>query len=537
MKTWKKLAGFGLASLSVVTLAACGSSGGGASSPDYELSNVTFPLKEKVSLKITTGSSTLAPQDPNDKLIYKRLEEKTNLHIDWTNYTSDYAEKRNLDISSGDLPDVFWNSGASDVELINWAEDGVIVPIEDLIDQYMPNLKKVLDDNPEYKAMITAPDGHIYSLPWIEELGSGKESIHSVNDMAWINTEWLNKLGLEMPKTTDELVNILKAFKEKDPNGNGQADEIPMSFINDGGNEDFKLLFAAFGIGDNDDHIVVGNDGVVDFTADNEDYKKGVAFMRKLYEEGLLDPEAFEQDWNTYVAKGNEQRYGVYFTWDTNNIAGDKNYDVLPVLEGPNGQKNVTRTNNIGFSRDRIVITSANKNLELTARWLDLMYEPLQSVQNNWGTYGDDTQQNIFEFDEAKKMLKHLPLEGTAPSELRQKTEVGGGLAILDEYYGTVTTMPDDAKWRLDLLKEHYVPYMSNNEIYPRVFMETEDLEKIDLISADLMDFVNRKRSEWIVNGGIEKEWDAYIAELKRFKLDEFVAIKQKYYDDYAKSK
>lgn len=61
--------------------------------------------------------------------------------------------------------------------------------------------------------MITAPDGHIYSFPWIEELGAGKESIHSVNDIPWINMEWLNKLGLKMPTTTEELKNVLIAFK------------------------------------------------------------------------------------------------------------------------------------------------------------------------------------------------------------------------------------------------------------------------------------------------------------------------------------
>lgn len=276
---------------STLILGACGSKNT-ASSPDYELKNVSFPLKETKTLKFMTSSSALAPKDPNDKLILQRLEKETGVHIDWTNYQSDFAEKRNLDISSGDLPDAIHNDGASDVELINWANKGVIIPVEDLINDYMPNLKKILDENPEYKSLITAPDGHIYSFPWIEELGSGKESIHGVNDMAWINKDWLKKLGLEMPQTTDDLIKVLEAFKTQDPNGNGKADEIPLSFVNGGGNEDFKLLFGSFGIGDNDDHLVVGNDGKVDFTADNEEYKEGVKFMRQLQEKGLIDKEA-----------------------------------------------------------------------------------------------------------------------------------------------------------------------------------------------------------------------------------------------------
>ena len=270
-----------------------------------------FPLKDEVTLKFMTSSSPLSPKDPNQKLILKRMEKATNVHIDWTNYQSDFAEKRNLDISSGDLPDAIHNDGASDVELMNWAKQGVIIPVEDLINDYMPNLKKILDENPQYKSMITAPDGHIYSFPWIEELGEGKESIHSVNDMAWINVDWLKKLNLPMPQTTDDLVKVLEAFKTQDPNGNGKQDEIPMSFVNGGGNEDFKMLFGAFGIGDNDDHLVVNNDGTVDFTADNEEYKEGVKFMRQLQEKGLIDKEAFEQDWNTYIAKGAEKLYGV----------------------------------------------------------------------------------------------------------------------------------------------------------------------------------------------------------------------------------
>ncbi|MGZ7144728.1 ABC transporter substrate-binding protein, partial [Streptococcus pyogenes] len=87
------------------------------------------PLEKSVTLKFMTASSPLAPADPNDKLIFQRLEKETGVHIDWTNYQSDFAEKRNLDIASGALPDAIHNDGASDVELMNWAKQGVIVPV------------------------------------------------------------------------------------------------------------------------------------------------------------------------------------------------------------------------------------------------------------------------------------------------------------------------------------------------------------------------------------------------------------------------
>ena len=119
----------------------------GTSSEAYELKDVTFPLEEAVSLKFMTQSSPLAPTDPNEKLIYKRLAEKTGVNIEWKNYTSDsFIEKRNLTVASGDLPDAILDAGYSDYDLQKLGKDGTIIPVEDLIDQYMPNFKKVLED-------------------------------------------------------------------------------------------------------------------------------------------------------------------------------------------------------------------------------------------------------------------------------------------------------------------------------------------------------------------------------------------------------
>ncbi|MFC0470669.1 extracellular solute-binding protein [Halalkalibacter kiskunsagensis] len=512
-------------------LVACGGNSSQTWSEDYELSDITFPLEEKVSLKFLTESSPLAPEDPNDKLIFQRLEEQTGVEIEWRNFTgAQFGERRNLAMSSGEMPDAILNAGYSDYELLNLAKDEAIIPLNDLIDQHMPNLQTVLEKAPEYEAMMTAPDGNIYAFPWIEELGEGRESIHSVDNFPWINVEWLDQLGLDMPTTTDELKDVLIAFRDNDPAGDGQT--IPMSFIINDGGQDLGFLFGSFGLGDNWDRTVVTNDGEVKLTAADEGYKEAIKFMNELYEEDLMDIEGFEQDWPVYVAKGQEGRYGLYFTWDKGNITGmGDDYDLMNPLAGPDGHINVTRTNGMGFDRSRMVITSANQNLELTAKWIDQLYDPAQSVQNNWGTYGDDEQQNIFEFDESAQMLRHLDLEGTAPVELRERTSIGGPLAILDSYYGTVTTKPDDAAWRLGLMKEVMVPHMQADNIYPRVFHGIDELNRLSTIEADLMPYVNRKRAEWITNGKVEEEWEDYLVELDRLGFQEWLEIKQVGYD------
>ena len=518
--------------VSFFIVSGCSSSAQETWSEDYELENITFPIEEEdVSLKILTSSSPLASDDPNDKLIYQRLEEKTGVHIEWRNFTGEvFDERRNLAMATGEMPDAIKNAAFSDYELLKFAEDEAIIPLNDLIDKYMPNLQAVLDEAPEYEAMMTAPDGNIYAFPWIEELGQGKESIHSVDNFPWINVEWIDELGLEMPTTTEELKEVLIAFRDNDPAGNGET--IPMSFIINDGGQDPGFLFGSFGLGDNGDRTVVTNDGEVKLTAAEDSYVEAISFMNELYTEKLIDVEAFEQEWPAYVAKGQEGRYGMYFTWDKANITGMNDvYDLMPPLFGPDGHKNVTRTNGLGFDRSRMVITSANQNLELTAKWIDELYEPSQSVQNNWGTFGDDEQQNIFEWDESANMLKHNPLDGTAPVELREKTYVGGPLAILDSYYGTVTTMPDDAAWRLQLMEEVMVPHMSADNIFPRVFFDKEELDRLSKIEADLYPYINRKRSEWITNGQVEEEWNDYLAELERLGLSEWLEIKQAGFD------
>ncbi|MFB5673873.1 ABC transporter substrate-binding protein [Paenibacillus terreus] len=513
--------------VSVLLLSACSGGGNGGSASEKQDPN------GKVTLNFITQSSPLAPSDPNEKLINKRLEEKTNVHINWKNFTKDvFVEKRNLAVASGDLPDAIFNADYGDYELLKLAKDGAIIPLNDLIEQYMPNFKKVLEEAPEYRAMITAPDGNIYAFPWIEELGTGKERIQAVDAVPWINVEWLNKLGLEMPKTTAELKQVLIAFKTQDPNGNGQADEIPLSFINKPGAEDLVFLFASFGLGENPDHAVVTNEGKVVFAPADEGYKEAVKFVHELYKEGLIDVEAYTQDWSTYLAKGKDQKYGLYFSWDKKNITGaNDSYEVMPPLAGPDGEINVTQTNALGFHRGKMVITSANQNLEATAKWVDQLYDPLQSVQNNWGTYGDENQPNIFEFDQGKNMLKHLPLNGIAPVELREKTSIGGPLAILDSYYGKYTTLPDDAKEKLQIVRDIMAPYMKSNQIMPNVFNSIDELERLTTIETDLFAYVLRMRTEWYQNGAVDQQWDEYLQELDRLGLQEWLEIKQASYD------
>ena len=166
-----------------------------------------------------------------------------------------------------------------------------------------------------------------------------------------------------------------------------------MSFIINNGDQDPAILINGFGegYGDTGDHFAVKDDGTVIYTTVQEGNKEGIQWLHQLVEEKLVDPEAFTQEWSTYVAKGKNHRYGLCFTWDIANIDNNEDYVMLPALAGPDGLVNITRQNNSetsGFDRGRCVLTTSCRNTALAAAWIDQMYAPIQSPQNNWGFYG-----------------------------------------------------------------------------------------------------------------------------------------------------
>ena len=154
-------------------------------------------------------------------------------------------------------------------------------------------------------------------------------------------------------------------------------------------------------------------------------------------------------------------------------------------------------------------------------------------MQDNWGTYGDTTQDNIFEMKD-DGTLQHLPIPaGVVPYELRMKTNLGGPLAVLDSYYGQYTTMPDDATLRLDTIQQLYSPCMQSDYDYPPIFFDIDTTDRITQIETDLKPYAESQKATWIMNGGAEEGWDDYIAKLNEMNLQELLQLKQTGLDNY----
>lgn len=549
-KVWKRIITAGLAATMAFSLTACGGSkvelNDGTFKP-MEAEQLTFPQTEQITLKglISYPANTT---EPKDRTIFQRLEEQTNVHIEWNAIpNNEWGEKiQTIMADVNSLPDFIFTAGFGEADLLRFGEGKSIIALEEYIDNYMPNLKSVFDKFPEYRKMSTATDGHIYSLPWIEQLGANKTAIQTIGNMSFINKKWLDDLGLEIPETVEEFEAVLVAFRDNAAKLQAdfgiEGDIIPMSCIVNDGDQDPCILINSFGEGygdpDRGRHIAVTDDKEVVFTATMEGFKEGIQWLHSLAEQGLIDPEAYTHEWSAYVAKGKSHRYGVFFSWDPANIDNLEDYVPLPPLE-KDGQRIFTPQNGSftsGYDRGRCVVTATAQQPALVCAWLDQMYAPIQSPQNNWGTYGENDDFDIFVMGtnaNGEEMLQHAPLGDASPVEVREAEAVGGPLAILDEYYGVYVTCPDDAQYRLDWIEEYYTPYMTRNYVYPVMFMSREDITELSNLQADIEKTVRAAKSGWIRDGFTDADWEQYLKDLDAYGLDRYVEIFQKYLDIY----
>lgn len=497
---------------------------GTASAEDINLEGLPI-VEEPVTLKVVSsrGANMVVPY--NEMPVLKTFEEQTNVKVEWEEVDSTaMAEKVNLMFSSNTLPDVFYGPVLTDAQLVKFSQTGAIKPLNDLIDKYAPNLKAFMESRPDYVKNITLPDGNIYSIAGLIE---EERNISSQN--MFINKKWLDNLGLEIPTTSDELYEVLTAFKTQDPNGNGKQDEIPFSV-----SEKFfsiHTMFGMFGLPDRTSHLSV-KDGKVIYTATQPEYKEAIKYFNKLYSEGLLDSEMFVQDLSKLKAKGHNPDNILGMTilfWPDDAIPKDRQEDYVHLLplKGPNGDQFVARnTTAPGLVKNAFTITSNCKNPEVAMRWIDEWAKEQNSLNalngsendawgytadGGWETYNNKEMPEGMTYDQ----YRHTQTPGSAsfffiPKDLADKRALDSmNQAQHDRYLA-------------------YIPYLEPEEnILPPLYFSAEDQNEISALSQDLKNYVEQKRAQWITEGGIDKEWDDYVAAVQKLNVDRLLELHQ----------
>jgi len=387
-----------------------------------------------------------------------------------------------------------------------------------------------MEDNPMMRKVCTAPDGHIYSVPRAKQLG-----YNDAPDQMFIYKPWLDKLGLNVPDTLDEFHNVLTAFKTQDPNGNGQADEIPFTFRYNVQHQGHYSLFGSFGRADNINHLVIENNKVV-FTADKPEYKEAISYFHTYFKEGLFDKEAFTQDIKQYSAKGQtpDVIVGSFISWNDFDLAGAEranDYTIVPPMAGPRGERSWNNTNGNGEQGISFTITKVCKNPEILIRWVDEFYDRKMSIEVQYGPIGYTLKEN------PDGTLDFLPTpEGMTFDEFNYKhSPVDAPSAVFVEVFEKTLKPSEAQRKKIEYVNKYYRQYMTTINYPTTVMFTPEESKIIKTIQTDIMNYVNDCQAKWLMDGGIEQEWDAYIKKLDELKLDELLSVYQTAYDRFNK--
>lgn len=479
-----------------------------------------------------------------DMKVVKDVEEIAGIKFDIIEVPEEgAAEKINLMINTGDLPDVFME-GIDQSYITTYYGQDVFVPITQYITpEIMPNLYRIITENPEYAAAMTATDGEIWGFPRIEEM----YGLVCNQGILSINQEWLDNLGLEVPTTLDEFKQCLIAFRDNDCNGNGDPnDEIPFMFrIGDSGigswrnNQSIGQFFGCWGQADTGDRLALTEDGKVICTATTEAYKEGLKWFNELYEEGLIWADFALNDGAALQAALNSEDVtvgcvNVFSIIDMMPRERRDMYTAVPYLQGPGGEygckDNVSEMHNTVNG----AITTACKDPEFVCSVMDLYYEPQRSVETNWGPIG-----TYYVLDENGVMQWNKDVEMPAGvdtfSQLRVYTTPISFNAVLSEYYDTVVAYPEDAAdLYADMKKVGFVDKHLNDPIIPpNMWYSPEDQETMSLIADNLYNLIDNYNATAIIDGNVDDTWDAYIASLESAGLGTYLDIVQRNYDAY----
>lgn len=523
--------------------AAGGKENGKVQVPTVSVNKTGLPIvDEKLELRFTgmnMNNTRVGRYDETDMM--KQLETETNIKIVWDMIPqANWKERKNLLIASRDLPDGFMGPlslTAEEAQMLG--ADGVLIPLDDLIDEFAPTISRLIKENPTYEASIRSTDGHIYALTAMQDMGFDSLSV------SIIRQDWLDALGIKMPATTEEFYQVLKAFKDNDMAGNGKP--VPFSFlyqesaaINREVKREFEWIFLAFGVPDNPIHIAIEDDGQLIFTADKEGFKEAIEYLHRLYSEGLIDPEVFTQDRTLLTNKIRQLNVGCYTDYRLKSSMAHEEiqdkFSVMPPLAGPYGDRRWLRAM-AGMSEGAFALTSACKNPEAAIRWLDYINEPQNCIQMLYGMFKPEgwvgSEALVPSPTQPGKWTGNTDLRpaDVSPNDWPWSAPIGSSpvIATREVINKYIADRPNNvAKEEVCAV---YRPYLTKYPYnYPYRFTP-EEIEELSLLQTDLLNYIYRTQAKWIAEGGVDQEWDAYLAQLQKLNVDDYVQLYRAAYE------
>ena len=512
-----------------------------------------LPVVDEVVEYTICAPDTTYVCDLNENTLTPWIQEKTNVKINFEEIPdTEWDTKVNLLIASDELPDAFIYGSFSAAELADYGSQGVFLALNDIIEEHGHYVKQVFDQQEALPGAYTALDGNIYTLPDINEC------YHCFYSMrAWINQQWLTNLGLEYPNTVDEFVNVLRAFKEQDANGNGDPnDEIPFSGNATSWNSTiYPFLLNSF-LHYDTSNLSVKEDGTVIFTPIQPEFKEGLQWIASLIDEGLIEKEALTQTEEQLKTKGSNLDIALLggftsATWwsgvgsDNGEGSRCREYSGLSPLEGPNGVR-ISPWAGTGFNMGNSVITTACEDPVPLFKMLDYMLSDEATLRSQIGELGVDYNEpteGTPGINGKPALYAKIPTSNTTGGTTGDEADtampnVFPSNRTSDFRLGEQADYNDpETKWQQEprLYNEsatYFAPYADEHMMYPgAVNLTAEESEKINFMKTQINDYVKENIVLFLAGEkSFDTDWDSFIAEFDNLNLDEYMELRQMAY-------
>ena len=372
---------------------------------------------------------------------------------------------------------------------------------------------------------FTIPEGALRRFAEAGELSPGEDGTfyyanygdsvrRGPGQILWINREWLCALGLSLPRTTEELRDVLRAFRTRDPNGNGVADEIPLA----GSADDYacqpaELLLNSYVYNDPYHSRLTLSGGERKTAASENAFREGLAFCAALYREGLLDARAYERRASQLAELVNspENLVGAFTTDSVSAVIYQGNPEILArymhvaPLRGPHGAQNalyVEREPSVGA-----IIPARSKRQDDARRLLDTMLSEEASLIARYGEQGVDWEfsdgSDVSIYGGASTVVTKNYLWNTPQNKHLNGI---GPMRVREEYLEGVTWngVNSDAEYIDARARTSCRPYLPESGVFAE-----RDEALSDCLDAAVRDFIAGKREI-----GSDAEWNEYLSGL-----------------------
>lgn len=557
----------------IAALTGCGSADDTSSTPTSnatESSSITSSSSTDSSDTATGEGTTLTiglvqntlTTDYEDNYLTNLIEESTGVNLEFFFFPSDSTEakqKFSMMVAGGEkLPDIVCLS-LSDIERYNYGSGGYFIPLNDYMENDAENWNIMMDTwaTPEQKANLLRDaysfDGNMYVFPTFY-----CDPADAVALYMSINQTWLDNLGLEVPTTTDELYNVLKAFKEQDANGNGDPnDEIPM-MGHTGWQGDVSTFlmnsFTYYAFNGDFGYQLTAEDGQLRAPFVTDEFREGLRFIHKLVEEGLLSDLSFSQtdaELKSIMQAPDDQDslVGVVVGHPSpifgSGVARVKDYIGIPSLEGPNGVEYAPF--NYQGGSNSIFITCDCENPDEAFRFLDAMQDTELSLSMRFG------EKDVhWRYAEGESRYSGIGEEYTAvyeqgfnPDEIVPWT-TENNIIWHDNTLNSLPPLLMGGNLNVpytDELQEYklgelcYNTFPARYNLHPeempiKVIFNEEETNRINDIQTSIQTYVDESITRFALGDmDIESGWDAYLAELDAMGLSEYLETSQTAYD------